>query len=476
MTLGSLLMLLIVIVPIVSGVVLVVRRVQSSHWHALIWAWEALLLAMMLVVAPTASLILPVSVIPPHHMGVSASTTGIQLLIFLSLAGLLTVYMPGRSFKSNTWQASLSLILFAIAAIVVFSGDFLTRLLALELAAFAVSLYPLAQVDFPLSRRWMRVLEIYIPMRVAGALVIAVFFPLAIEYNMYQIDPLLTLLSGRGAPKIHLVGMLLTSIAIKSGSFPFWKWVNRSLIKSDPDWEYGAIILTSSLGFYLMYRLLPILPEWPITYLLLAFIISLAANALNHFSKQPLLDRPLLVVSQNYPVLLVLLALRNEQVMLHFLMLLIPLMIFISPSRRMEAKRWANVSQFLLAGFRVAVTVFALAGTSLPGLTLILAILILILQITLVLPRRNLPTPVSPIQSPLRLRADLEYAERSVFREFTQSFVDLEYYMDHANRYINWLLGKVSRWLNRQHNGSLDRYLYWTVFLMGCIFAFFLMV
>ncbi|MCD4753599.1 MAG: hypothetical protein K8R40_11050 [Anaerolineaceae bacterium] len=263
--------LLLVISPFAAVILLRGRRSikNAVRIKRIAWISIAFLSFLMLLAQKEIAFHLKNPMFPAEMMGIQYSRSGMQTLFLLAISAFLISFI--KIPDENYGFSKLSFILFGIAIFVFTATDLFIRLLALELAAILISIFAFS-ASIPISKRWYRFFEIYLPMRIAGFGMLALILILFQSSNTFNITNVLENSSARNTGFSWLLIAAWLVVWIKTATFPFKNWLITPHHSHSTDWFFSAELITTGFGYYLLYRLHSLLPQAPLVYSIIAFV------------------------------------------------------------------------------------------------------------------------------------------------------------------------------------------------------------
>jgi hypothetical protein len=197
-------------------------------------------------------------------MSVGLGETG----VYATLATTLACWLALMAERSQMRPGSAILVVLALVSggIAFQAEHFLARYVALEIAALCVALAPLADVgngaDMRERGRWS--LLVYLVLRIGDTGLLVGILALWAGTGTLEIEPALE--AGKSldiAPLYWIAGGLLLAVWVKISAWPmhFWQRAGRLLSLFGRSWLYRTLI--PNLGFYLLYRIAPLVLKAP---------------------------------------------------------------------------------------------------------------------------------------------------------------------------------------------------------------------
>jgi formate hydrogenlyase subunit 3/multisubunit Na+/H+ antiporter MnhD subunit len=204
-------------------------------------------------------------------MTVGLGATGLWMALITTGAcvfALWSEYTVQSPVRAGTWTMALTLLSLAAAQVAFLAEHFLARYVALEIVALCVSLAPLAELHLVRDQRTGErtagglARMVYLILRLGDIGLLIAISILWSAGGTLDIAPALE--AGKALDTAYLnwvVTGLVVAVWIKVGGWPFhiWQQAGKSLSHFTHSWVYATLM--PNLGFYLLYRITPLLTQ-----------------------------------------------------------------------------------------------------------------------------------------------------------------------------------------------------------------------
>lgn len=466
--------LLLIISPFAAVILLRGRRsIQNAvRMKRIAWISIAFLSFLMLLAQKEIAFHLENPMFPAEMMGIQYSRSGMQTLFLLAISALLISFI--KIPDENYGFSKLSFILFGIAIFVFMATDLFTRLLALELAAILISIFAFS-ASISISKRWYRFFEIYLPMRIAGFGMLALILILFQSSNTFNITNALENSSARNTGFSWLLIAAWLVVWIKTATFPFKNWLLTPHQSHTTDWFFSAELITTGFGYYLLYRLQLLLPQAPLVYSIIAFVaIGLEIGFI--FSKHGKDTSVSYLQMSLLPACLILMATGHGNWILLLFLISIPLKsIIFTLSQMLISKAMKPIASavyiLLPAGFMLSSVLNPLYNDLLPKIFSVLILLTVIITPFLYYRQHNQLRDENLPSESISYKAIQKTALilANVFKTIDSVLVNIPRSASQSLRYLSTIFDNF-------HDGNLEKYLRWTVFLTLVILLYVIVI
>ncbi len=250
----------LIILPALAAVALVlfVRSSSGALRMSQIVTAIAMVCALLLLPFGTQDLQLQFGWLPSFgDWSLTVGGVGLYALLITVACALLTRFAASDEPASPTAEA-VYLIALAASNAAFLSGHFLARYVALEVVALCVAIATLVALHHELGARAAGF--VYLLFRIGDVGLLAAILLLFQATGTLAIGDTLQIgMSLIGPRSVWIAVALILSIWVKAGAWPFHSWlrVGAALGLRSRSWLYG--VLMPSLGFYLLYRVAPLL-------------------------------------------------------------------------------------------------------------------------------------------------------------------------------------------------------------------------
>jgi len=455
--------LLLVISPFAAVILL---RGRTSIKNAvrikrMSWGWIAFLSFLMLLAQKEIAFHIKNPMFPAEIMGIQYGRSGMQTLFLLAISALLISFIKIPA--ENRDNSKLSFILFGIAIFVFTATDLFIRLLALELAAILISIFAFS-ASIPISKRWYRFFEIFLPMRIAG------FGMLALIMIFFQNNNTFNITTALENSPVQISGFSWLLIAtwlvvwIKTATFPIKNWLISPNQFHTTDWFFSAELITTGFGYYLLYRLQLFLPQTPLVYSIIAFVtIGLEVGFI--FSKHGKNTCISYLQMSLLPACLILMASGHGNWILLLFLISIPLKTISFTLSQMQIPKAIKpiisaVYTLLPIGFILASLLNPVQDDPFPKIFSILTLITAIIAPFLYYQHRKhiRDEPSLPESNSHEIIQKTALTIANIFKTIDRLLVNIPRSASHFLRYISTVFDNF-------HDGTLEKYLRWTVLL-----------
>jgi hypothetical protein len=204
---------------------------------------------------------------------ITFSISNAAMLIFvitlLFLPGLILI--SGGEYEISRFRAILLTISLSFGFIAFFSGQFMIRYIALDIVGLIAAL--LVIKGFENQKAFNRFYMIFVILRLGDLVLLASILLLYSRVGTLDISQMIT--ASASLPmniRLWLIGGFFLAILIKTAVWPFFVWMRYARFESGHTSFWVSGMLMPSLGFYLLYRIQPLIVSNPQLIALVVFM------------------------------------------------------------------------------------------------------------------------------------------------------------------------------------------------------------